>query len=90
MNEIDSNISTDAKDAALVLKTAGQRRINFAWEITQSIIAVTITFAMIYCAVMKIESVILGNAFTLITALYFVRMNHTKTGGVGSTDHDHR
>jgi len=53
---------------------------------TQGIIAVGITCATIYCAVASKESALIGNAFTLIVSLYFVRTNHSKTGGVGGTD----
>lgn len=72
-----------APEAEVVRKTAGQRHINLIWEWTQAIIAVMVTLAMIYSAFMKVESQALSNAFTLIIAIYFVRMNHTKTGGVG-------
>jgi hypothetical protein len=63
--------------------TAGQRRVNMIWEMTQSIIAVLITGAIIYNAVNKIESNVLNNAFFLIVAMYFVRTNHNRIGGVG-------
>lgn len=68
------------------LKTAGQRRINLVWEVTQAIIAISVTMAVIYCDVHGIESENLGKAFVLIIAIYFVRMNHTKIGGIGGTD----
>jgi len=67
-------------------KTAGQRHVNMIWEGTQAVVAIAITAAQIYCAAVGRESAILGNAFTLIVALYFVRTNHTKIGGVGGTD----
>lgn len=67
-------------------RTSGQRRINLVWEITQAIIAVSVTGANIYCAINNIESASMSNAFTLVIAVYFVRMNHIKTGGVGGTD----
>lgn len=63
--------------------SAGQRRINMIWELTQGVIAVLITGAVIYCSIMKIEAQILNNAFFLIVSMYFVRTNHQKTGGVG-------
>lgn len=68
------------------LKTAGQRKVNLVWEGTQAVIAVAVTGAVIFASLAGKESQILGNAFTLIIAIYFVRMNHTKTGGVGGTD----
>lgn len=68
------------------LKTASQRKVNLVWETTQAVIAVAVTGAVIFASLAGKESQILGNAFTLIIAIYFVRMNHTKTGGVGGTD----
>lgn len=67
-------------------KTKGQRNVNLIWETTQALIAIIVTLATIYSAVMGVESLLLGNAFTLIIALYFVRSNHVKIGGVGGTD----
>lgn len=67
-------------------KTAGQRKVNLFWESTQSLVAIVITGAVVYAELKQISSVLLGNAFTLIVALYFIRTNHTKTGGVGGTD----
>lgn len=74
--------TTEAED----LVTLGQRRVNLIWEITQAAIAVIVTLATIYSAIVGVESLLLGNAFTLIIALYFVRQNHSKIGGVGGTD----
>lgn len=68
------------------LKTSGQRKINLIWEGTQAAIAVFITAAVVYAELRGQSSTILGNAFTLIVAIYFVRMNHIKTGGIGGTD----
>jgi len=67
-------------------KTAGQRNVNLVWEVTQALIALAVTCAAIYCAAAGKESALIGNAFTLIVALYFVRTNHTKIGGIGGTD----
>lgn len=62
---------------------AGQRRINLLWESTQATIALSITGALIYCELNKIESVVLKNAFFLVVAMYLIRTNHTLTGGPG-------
>lgn len=62
---------------------AGQRKINMIWEVTQAVIAVTITFAMIYCEVKGIRSEIMSNSFFLIISMYFVRTNHRLIGGIG-------
>lgn len=67
---------------------AGQRRINFMWEVTQSIIAIGITAAKIYCSIRMIESVALTNAFFLIVSMYFVRTNHHLVGGTGAKPSD--
>lgn len=72
--------------AADDMRTAGQRRVNLIWETTQAIIAVGVTGATIWSAYTGKESCTLGNAFTLIIAIYFVRMNHTKIGGVGPAE----
>ena len=71
--------TTHAQD----LTTAGQRRINIIWEITQAIIASVITGATIYCAIFKIQNAELTNAFFLIVGFYFSRTNHSNIGGVG-------
>lgn len=63
--------------------TAGQRRINMIWEVTQALIAVMITASNIYCVFKKIDSGNLDNAFFLIVSMYFVRTNHKLIGGVG-------
>lgn len=59
---------------------AGQRRISLLWEGTQSIIAVLISGAIVYCAIKSIDSAVLNNAFFLIVSMYYVRTNHTKIG----------
>lgn len=65
------------------LVTAGQRKINILWETTQSVIAVGITGATIYCAIYGITSPVLNNAFFLVVSMYLVRTNHHLIGGVG-------
>lgn len=63
--------------------TAGQRRINLIWEITQSLIAVAITGAVIYDAINKISSNEVTYAFFLIIGFYYSRTNHAAIGGIG-------
>lgn len=89
----DPRVITDTKAVASPRSTAeddrktkGQRHINLIWEVTQAIVAVMVTTATIWSAMNGRESLVLGNAFTLIIALYFVRQNHSKIGGVGGTD----
>lgn len=63
--------------------TAGQRKINIIWEVTQAFIALTVTMALIYVSIKKIDSEELKNAFFLIIGFYFSRTNHTNIGGTG-------
>lgn len=65
------------------LVTRGQRLVNVIWEATQSVIAVSITFAIIATAMMQIETPAITNAFFLIIGFYFSRTNHSAVGGVG-------
>lgn len=67
-------------------KTQGQRHINLIWEVTQALIAVMITGAVIWSVVYGKSSELLASAFGMIVGMYFQRTNHTKTGGVGGTD----
>lgn len=63
--------------------TAGQRKINLLWETTQSVIAIGVTGATIYCSVHNIDSPVLNNAFFLVVSMYLVRTNHKLIGGIG-------
>lgn len=65
------------------LTKLGQRRVNIMWEVAQGIIAVSITWAVIYCQIKKIDAQMLYNAFFLIVSMYYVRTNHHLVGGVG-------
>lgn len=65
--------------------TKGQRRINLVWEVTQSLIAIGITMAIIYTALSgRSVQEIISNAFFLIVGFYFSRTNHQAIGGIGS------
>jgi len=66
------------------LTTAGQRKINQIWEITQALVTVTITLAAIWCQVHQLESDVLNFAFIAIISTYYARTNHTKIGGVSA------
>lgn len=77
------NTATPAQESETSLTTKGQRKINLIWELTQGIIAVSITGAIIYVEVRQIQSSVLQNAFFLIASMYFIRTNHILTGGVG-------
>ncbi len=71
--------------------TSGQRRINAIWEITQALIAVSVTMTTLYVAGRLAVNgaadmsafLLLSNAFFLVIGFYFGRTNHTKVGGVG-------
>jgi len=63
--------------------TAGQRRVSMIWEVTQSLIAIFVTVAIIFNAVNKILSPELTNAFFLVLGFYFARTNHSAIGGPG-------
>lgn len=72
-------------------KTAGQRRINAIWEVTQAVIAVSVTAQTLRVAgslAMNDKGemgafLLLSNAFFLVIGFYFGRTNHQRTGGVG-------
>lgn len=68
----------------------GKRRINFIWEATQSVIALSVTLATLYVAArlaitdhsQTAAFLLLSNAFFLVIGFYFGRTNHTRVGGV--------
>ena len=72
------------------LTTAGQRRINVIWEVTQALVAVLVVAANMTVAVydgIYANNVqfpaVLSNALFLIVGFYFSRTNHTAIGGIG-------
>lgn len=72
------------------ITTAGQRRINVIWEVTQSVIALVIVLGNVAVAVYQglightteFPS-ILSNSLFLVIGFYFSRTNHQAIGGVG-------
>ena len=72
-------------------QTAGHRRVNIIWEVTQSMIALSVTLTTLYAAAMialrpaagEASFLLLSNAFFLVIGFYFGRTNHQRTGGVG-------
>lgn len=76
-------------------RTEGQRRINFIWEITQAIIALTTVGGGV--AIMVRDSfangdgaqvpTTLSSMIFLVLGFYFARTNHSNVGGVGPTHH---
>ncbi len=67
--------------------TAGQRRINGIWEMTQAIIAVFVVVATLYAAVFvkdldKAAFTFLTNVLFVVVGFYFGRTNHTRPSGI--------
>lgn len=64
-----------------------QRKINYIWEYTQAIVAVSVTLSTLYVA-SKLATdgnnntaafLLLSNAFFLVIGFYFGRTNHART-----------
>lgn len=72
------------------LTFAGQRRVNLIWEVTQSLIALGITTAVVYTAFTQRPDEVLTNAFFLIIGFYFSRVNHNAIGGTGKKATDNQ
>jgi hypothetical protein len=76
--------------------TAGQRRINVIWEVTQSVIALAVTGSTLYVAAklslitpaLTAAFLLLSNAFFLVVGFYFGRTNHQRQGGIGPQNQD--
>jgi len=74
------------------LRTAGQRRVNILWEVTQSFIAVAVSLSTLYVSgnlalndqTQTAAFLLLSNAFFLVVGFYFGRTNHQRVGGVVS------
>lgn len=72
--------------------SAGQRRINLIWELTQAFIALAVVLSNMIVAVydgLHLPSqraefpVILSSSMFLIVGFYFARTNHSSIGGIG-------
>jgi hypothetical protein len=93
-----ANEIIEKQQAEKSLVTAGQRRINMMWEITQSLIAMSVTLAALYVAMslaLKGDTnsaafILLSNSFFLVIGFYFGRTNHQRVGGVRSSDENTR
>lgn len=72
--------TTEAQDKI----SEGQRRINIVWEATQAVIALTITFAIVYLAIVQTPAETITNAFFLIVGFYFSRTAQTANGTHGA------
>lgn len=86
-------------------RTAGQRRINIIWEVTQAVIALAVTGTAMFTSSqlalrndpdannksMAITSFLLiSNTVFLVIGFYFGRTNHQRVGGIGSTENQTR
>lgn len=73
------------------LTVAGQRRINFIWELTQAFIAIVVILTNmivgIIFVVKKIPAgeypIVLSSSLFLVIGFYFSRTNHAAIGGIG-------
>jgi hypothetical protein len=72
------------------ITTAGQRRVNMIWEVTQAVIAITVVAATMGTATFQVLKndmsqipTIFSFAFGTIVGAYFQRTNHTLIGGIG-------
>lgn len=82
-----------AKESETKLRTDGQRQINLIWEVTQAVIAISVTLGTLWIAgsllladggdASGVAFLLLSNAFFMIMTSYHTRTNHTRIGGVG-------
>jgi hypothetical protein len=79
------------------LVTAGQRKVNLIWEVTQALIALTVVGSTMAAAVVGYLSkfpeqipTVFSLAFGTVVGFYFGRTNHERTGGVGPRHEDNR
>jgi len=71
--------------------SAGQRRINVIWEVTQALIAISVSGTTLFVAgslairggADMVTFGLLSNGFFLVIGFYFGRTNHQRSGGVG-------
>ena len=78
------------------ITTAGQRKINLIWEITQAIIAVSVVLSNVCMGVYfgvngKADGsypLVLSSSLFLIVGFYFSRTNHAAIGGVGKQPYE--
>lgn len=83
--------SQSAEESETGLRTEGQRRINLIWEVTQSVVALSVTVATLFVSAKLALSedgqqsafLLLSNVFFLVLGTYFSRTNHVRIGGVG-------
>jgi hypothetical protein len=81
----------DAEHLERSVMTAGQRRVNLLWEITQSTIAIvtvgTCMFVFVHQALTGVPEefpATLSNMVFAVLAFYLARTNHQAIGGTGN------
>jgi FtsH-binding integral membrane protein len=77
-------------------RTAGQRRINIVWEVTQALLAISVVESALYVAVSlslgsdgnvrQTALVMIVGLANLVTGFYFGRTNHARIGDVPKAD----
>lgn len=84
-----SAVAAAGRIDAAALRTAGQRRINILWEMTQAVVALSVNGATLYVATSlavkdkgELAINLLSNAFFLVIGFYFGRTNHQRMGGI--------
>lgn len=75
-----------ADEAEVSNRSAGQRRVNILWEVTQTSGTFFVLILKAYMVLAHIEDKTVDAALMMILGMYFTRTNHTKVGGVGGTD----
>lgn len=93
MARMDEHVTTPAQ-AQVAIVTAGQRRINLIWEITQAFIAISVVSTNLAVAIhaafhntaVEIPTM-LGNVLFLVVGFYFGRTNHSRMGGIAPDGH---
>lgn len=73
------------------ITTAGQRKINLIWEVTQALIALSVVLSNvamgIYFGIHGMSDgsypLVLSSSLFLIVGFYFSRTNHAAVGGIG-------
>ncbi len=86
-----ATIAASAKVDSTVLTEAGQRRINFIWEATQSMIAAVIVLSNVGIGILFAFRgtpadqfpFVLSSSMFLVIGFYFSRTNHAAIGGAG-------
>lgn len=90
--EVGKAQAQTAQESEATLRTESQRKINLIWEVTQALIAISVTAGTLWIAgslllreggdASGVAFLLLSNAFFMIMTSYHTRTNHTRVGGV--------